>query len=281
MTNAVLTKQIDLASNVGAVAARTAAARATGARGDIAIIRREHDMAMPIVMRTADGPFADPRVREALRLTVDRPAMVRQVLSGYGSVANDILGTGDPLYAHDLPQRTRDLARARTLLDAAGFDRTKTYDLVTTEDVPGLAESATLFAAQARDSGVRIRVVEQESGAFYADTWCKAPLYTTYWGTNDSVVFYASKVLDSGAEFNETGWKNADFDAAYRQAVSTLDPARRRQLLHTVQEQQHADSGYLLWGMADGIDLAAGTVRGLPTLGGYGRVQLERAWLTR
>jgi peptide/nickel transport system substrate-binding protein len=281
MANAVLTKQIDLASNVGAVAARTASAQATGRGGDIAIIRRKHDMAMPIVMRTADGPFADPRVREALRLTVDRPAMVRQVLSGYGSVANDILGTGDPLYADDLPQRTRDLGRARTLLDAARFDRTKTYDLITTEDVPGLAESATLFATQARDAGVRIRVVKQESGTFYADTWLKAPLYTTYWGTNDSVVFYASKVLDSGAEFNETGWKNAAFDAAYRQAVSTVDPARRRQLLHTVQEQQHADSGYLLWGMADGIDLAASTVRGLPTLGGYGRVQLERAWLTR
>jgi peptide/nickel transport system substrate-binding protein len=276
MTNAVLTGQVDLASNAGAVAARTAEGRR-----DLAVVRRKHDMAMPIVMRAADGPFADPRVREALRLSVDREAMVRQVLSGYGSVANDVLGTGDPLYARDLPQRTRDLGRAGKLLDAAGFDRSTTYDLVTTEDVPGLAESATLFAVHARDAGVRIRVVKQESGAFYADTWLKAPLYTTYWGTNDSVVFYASKVLDSSAEFNEAGWRNPAFDSAYRRAVATLDPAARKNLLHTVQEQEYADSGYLLWGMADGIDLAATTVRGLPTLGGYGRVQLERVWLAR
>jgi peptide/nickel transport system substrate-binding protein len=31
--------------------------------------------------------------------------------------------------------------------------------------------------------------------------------------------------------------------------------------------------------MADGIDLAGAKVRGLPTLPGYGRVQLEGAWL--
>ncbi|WP_323372490.1 ABC transporter substrate-binding protein, partial [Streptomyces katsurahamanus] len=85
MANALLAGQIDLASNAGAVAARTAEKRK-----DIRIIRRPDDMAMPIVMRAGSGPFADRRVREALRLAVDRKAMVDQVLSGYGSVGNDI-----------------------------------------------------------------------------------------------------------------------------------------------------------------------------------------------
>jgi peptide/nickel transport system substrate-binding protein len=276
MANALLGGQIDLASNVGAVAARTAAGR-----GDVQVIRRPHDMAMPIVMRTADGPFADARVREAFRLAVDRQAMVDQVLSGYGSVANDVLGTADPLYASDLPQRTRDLARARRLLADAGFDRSATYPLHTTEDIAGLAESATLFATQLADAGVRIRVVEQESGLFWQDTWLKAPLYTTYWGTNDSVVFFAGKTMLSDASTNEAGWSNAAFDAAYREAVATVDTAERRALLHDLQRVEYADSGYLLWGMADGIDLAARGVQGLPRLGGYGRVQLETAWLAR
>ena len=38
-------------------------------------------------------------------------------------------------------------------------------------------------------------------------------------------------------------------------------------------------SGYLLWGMADGVDLATTKAQGLPALGGYGRVQLEGTWL--
>ncbi|MFI6444227.1 ABC transporter substrate-binding protein [Kitasatospora sp. NPDC050543] len=276
MANALLAGQIDVASNVGAVAARTAEARK-----DIQILRRPNDMAMPIVMRTADGPFADPKVREALRLAVDRDAMVKQVLSGYGSVGNDILGTGDPAFAKDIPQRRRDLDRAKQLLAEAGFDTAKTYDLVTSEDISGLAESATLFATQVREAGVKINVVKQDSKVFWDATWLKAPLYTTYWGTNDSVVFLASKTMVSEAGMNETAWKEPAFDEAYRKAIGAADTAGRAKALHQLQEIEQVRSGYLLWGMADGIDLAGSAVRSLPTLPGYGRVQLEKTWLAR
>ncbi|MFF0217703.1 ABC transporter substrate-binding protein [Streptomyces vinaceus] len=276
MANALLAGQIDLASNTGAVAARTAEARK-----DVQVLRRPNDMAMPIVMRTADGPFADPRVREAMRLVVDRDAMVKQVLSGYGTVANDILGTGDPAFAKDVPQRRRDIARAKQLLADAKFDTSQTYDLLTTEDIAGLAESATLFATQAREAGLKINVVKQDSKAFWDSTWQKGTLYTTYWGTNDSVVFFASKTMLSDAGQNEAGWKNPAFDEAYRTAMATKDATARGALLHKLQEIEYAESGYLLWGMADGIDLAGKAVRGLPKLPGYGRVQLEKTWLAR
>ncbi|MEU5052270.1 ABC transporter substrate-binding protein [Streptomyces sp. NPDC021096] len=276
MANALLGGQIDLASNVGAVAARTAASRK-----DIQLVRRPNDMAMPIVMRTADGPFADARVREAMKLLVDREAMVKQVLSGYGTVANDILGTGDPGYAKDIPQRARDLAKAKKLLTEAGFDLSRTYELITTEDVPGLAESATLFATQAREADVKIKVVKQESGAFYDKTWLKGTFYTNYWGTNDSVVFFASKTMTTGAGQNEAGWSEPTFDATYRKVVGTADDKARTTALRELQRIEHEKSGYLLWGMADGIDLAAPRVRNLPRLPGYGRVQLENVWLSR
>ncbi|MFE0178404.1 ABC transporter substrate-binding protein [Streptomyces sp. NPDC059002] len=276
MSNALLAGQIDLASNVGAVAARTAEKRK-----DIQIVRRPDDMAMPIVMRAGDGPFADPKVREALRLAVDRKAMVEQVLSGYGTVGNDILGTGDPAYDAGLPQRARDLAKARSLLKEADFDTSKTYELMTTEDVPGLAESATLFAGQVREAGVKVQVVKQESATFYDKTWLKGDLYTTYWGTNDSVIFLAGRTMLSGAAQNEAGWRSEEFDAAYRKALGAKDEAARAKGLQELQKIEHDSSGYLLWGVAEGIDLAAAPVHGLPKLPGYGRVQLERAWLAR
>ncbi|MFB6634683.1 ABC transporter substrate-binding protein [Streptomyces sp. NPDC056362] len=275
MANALLAGQIDLASNAGAVAARTAEGRQ-----DVQVLRRPDDMAMPIVMRTAKGsPFADARVREAMRLVVDRDAMVKQVLSGYGTVANDILGTGDPAFAKSIPQRARDLAKAKRLLTEAGFDLSKTYELVTTEDISGLAESATLFANQAREAGIKVKVVKQESGAFWEKTWKTGDFYTTYWGTNDSVVFFASKTMVSEAGQNESGWSDPGFDAAYRKVIGTADPAARTRALKELQQIEYDRSGYLLWGMADGIDLASSKVRNLPELAGYGRVQLEGVWL--
>ncbi|MBF6049504.1 ABC transporter substrate-binding protein [Streptomyces sp. NRRL B-1677] len=277
MANALMGGQIDVASNAGSVAART-----TSSRKDIQVIRRPNDMAMPIVMRTAQGsPFADPRVREAVKLVVDREAMVKQVLSGYGTVANDILGTADTAYAKDIPQRKRDLGKARKLLGEANFDLSKTYELITTEDIPGLAESAALFATQAREAGIKVEVVKQESAAFYDKTWLKGDFYTNYWGTNDSVVFFASNTMVTDAARNEAGWSDKDFDAAYRKAIGTADKSARAKALHELQQIEHERSGYLLWGMADGIDLAAPTVHGLPRLPGYGRVQLESVWLSR
>ncbi|MFC9628458.1 ABC transporter substrate-binding protein [Streptomyces mirabilis] len=275
MSSALLAGQIDVASNVGAVAARTAESRK-----DVQVVRRPNDMSMPLVMRTKSGPFADVRVREALRLAVDRDAMVKQVLSGYGTVANDIMGTGDPHYAKDIPQRKRDLAKARQLLADAKFDLTKTYDLVTTEDISGLAESATLLASQAREAGIKLKVVKQESGAFYEKTWLKGDLYTTYWGTNDSVVFFASKTLVSEAGQNEAGFDDKAFDTSYRKVIGTADETARATALHELQQIEFDKSGYLLWGTADGIDLAVAKVRNLPKLPGYGRVQLENVWLS-
>lgn len=275
MANAVLTGEIDLASNVGTVAARTAESR-----DGVQVVRRPNDMAMPVVMRASDGPYADPRVREAFRLAVDREAMVKQVLAGYGSVANDVLGTGDPLYARDIPQRKQDLQRANQLLDQAGFDRSQPHELVTTESVPGLSQSAALFAKQMQGVGVNIQVVKQDPSTFLGQSKGKAPLYTTYWGTNDSALFCASKLLLSDSSMNEAHWQEPALDEAYRQAIATTDPGAHRKFTEDVQQIQHDRGGYLVWGMADGIDIAKSTVQSLPRLPGYGRVFLERTWLS-
>ena len=66
LSNAVLSGQVDLASNVGAIAGRSAEGRE-----DVQVVRRPDDVVVPIVMRTSDGPFTDPRVREAIQLGAD------------------------------------------------------------------------------------------------------------------------------------------------------------------------------------------------------------------
>ncbi|MGV9612060.1 ABC transporter substrate-binding protein [Nocardia xishanensis] len=272
--NAVLSGQIDLASNVGAIAGRTAEGR-----GDLRVVRRANDTMLGVAMRTADGPFADPRVRTAVRLGVDRKALVDQVHSGYGTIANDILGTADPRYDASIPQRTRDIERAKTLLREANFDTGRSYPLVTKPEAPGEVESAKVIATQLADIGLRLEVVEQESNAFYDRTWLQAPLYTVSWGTNDSTMFYASRLMASASNRNETAFHDAEFDAATAAALAASDPAEVDKASRRVQAIEHERGGYLVWGMADGIDIATTAVRDLPALGGFGRVQLERAWL--
>ncbi|WP_410870642.1 ABC transporter substrate-binding protein [Nocardia sp. A7] len=270
--NAALGGQIDLASNVGAIAGRTAAGR-----GDLQVIRRANDTMLGVAMRTTDGPFADARVRSALRLGVDRTALINQVHSGYGTVAADVLGTADPLYDSTL-RRERDVERAKTLLREAGFDTGRSYPFVTKAEVPGEVESAKVIATQLAEIGVRLDVQVAESAAFYDQTWLNAPLYTVSWGTNDSVLFLADKLMTSGSNRNETAFRDAEFDAADAKALAASGDEYSR-AVRELQRIEFERGGYLVWGMADGVDIAASTVRDLPTLGGFARVQLERAWL--
>jgi peptide/nickel transport system substrate-binding protein len=273
LTTAVLGGQVDLAENVGPLAARLAARD-----NDLRIVRRPNDMAMPVVMRVTDGPFADPRVRQAIRLSVDRPKLVRGALNGYGTVANDILGTGDPLYGgDDLGQRARQLDVARDLLRKANFDLSRSYELFTTSDTPGLVESATLFATQMKDAGLSVKVVRQDSAAFYDKTWLKAPLYTTYWGTNDSVLFFVGRTMTSKAAQNETGWKDGRIDTLYQRALGDRSADRRAEAVRDLQRLQYDEGGYVVWGMADGVDIARENLRGLPRTGGYGRMFIEKS----
>ncbi|MEV6059298.1 ABC transporter substrate-binding protein [Nocardia asteroides] len=270
--NAALGGQIDLASNVGAIAGRTAAGR-----GDLQVVRRANDTMLGVAMRAADGPFADARVRTALRLGVDRTALVNQVHSGYGTTAADILGTADPAY-DTAARRDRDVERAKTLLREANFDTGRSYPFVTKAEVPGEVESAKVIATQLAEIGVRLDVQVVESGAFYDQTWLNAPLYTVSWGTNDSVLFLADKLMTTGSNRNETAFRDPEFDAATAKALAASGDDYTK-AVRDIQRIEFDRGGYLVWGMADGVDIAAAPVRGLPTLGGFARVQLERAWL--
>ena len=66
---------------------------------------------VPFTMRVDSAPFSDVRVRQAMRLIVDRQQMIDQTLSGYGSLGNDMYAPFDVAYASDLPQRSRTSTR--------------------------------------------------------------------------------------------------------------------------------------------------------------------------
>ena len=77
---------------------------------------------VPFTMRVDVAPFDDVRVRQAMRLIVDRQQMIDQTLSGYGSLGNDMYAPFDTAYASDLPQREQDIDQAKSLLAEAGQD---------------------------------------------------------------------------------------------------------------------------------------------------------------
>ncbi|ALE81703.1 hypothetical protein XF36_00055 [Pseudonocardia sp. HH130629-09] len=68
------------------------------------------------------SPFADPRLREAVRLGIDRDELVRDILLDLAVPGDDLFGPGLAHHPDGVPPVVRDVARARELVVAAGAD---------------------------------------------------------------------------------------------------------------------------------------------------------------
>ena len=65
--------------------------------------------------------FKDVAVRQALLYALDRQSLIDNVLHGQGLVANSPILPGTWAYDPDVPKYAYDLAKARQLLDEAGW----------------------------------------------------------------------------------------------------------------------------------------------------------------
>jgi peptide/nickel transport system substrate-binding protein len=220
----------------------------------------------PICMRVDAAPFDDVRVRQAMRLIANRPQMVQQALSGHGHIGNDLYGPFDEAFASDLPQRHQDIAKAKSLLKAAGHEGL-TVDLQSTNGALGMNEGAQVFAQQAKAAGVTINVKILDSGAFYGDQYLKWPMSTDFWGSRNYLSQVAAGSLPT-SPYNETHWpdsKDNSFLSLYNQALKTVDRAKQKTILHQMQKLEYDNGGYIVWGFSTLLDGYGTKVKGLKT----------------
>lgn len=219
---------------------------------------------LPLCMAIDMAPFNDNNVRQAMRLLVDRKAMVDQVASGYGFIANDLYAPFDAGYDSHLPQRHQDIPQAKFLLKKAGMEGLS-VDLHTTPGAAGMVESATVFAAQAAAAGVKINVINDPN--YYGSQYLKLAFSVDFWGTRG----YLSQVQQGSlptSPYNETHWPpksgaGSNFVSLYNQALAATDPAKQIELEHEMQVLEYNYGGYIIPFFGDLIDGYSSKVQGL------------------
>ena len=252
---ALLDGQVDAIDNLPPT--RIDKVRSTGAN----VLISETGAWTPFTMRVDAEPFRDVRVRQAMRLVVDREQMVSQALNGQGRIANDLYAPFDVAYARDLPQRQQDLPQATSLLKQAGHAGLQ-VELVTSSGIgAGAVEAARLFARQAQGAGVVVRVREVDGGAFYGQNYLSWPFALDYWFTRSYLpqVYLGSL---AGAPFNECHWNEARFSALVSQARGEFDATRRAELLREAQKIEYDSGGYIVWGFKNQVDAYSAKVTG-------------------
>ena len=214
-------------------------------------------------MRIDVKPFDDLRVRQAFRLIVNRQEMIDHAYAGFGALGNDMYARYDP-GTPDLPQREQDLEQAKSLLKQAGYDNNLTVQLVTSAEALGADEvaAAQIFAEQAKKAGVTVNLKKTDSATFYGKDYLSWPFAQDFWFTR-GYLEQAGQGTMPGAPYNETHWKNDEWLALVKEAFTTVDDAKRNELVAKAQEIEYNEGGYIVWAWRNQVDAYSPKITGL------------------
>ncbi len=210
-----------------------------------------------IWMNVREGTFTDPKVREAVALGINRQELIDVVLKGRGDLGND--HPVAPVYEFfdaSLPQRERDVEKAKALLEEAGkAGLAITLHVPKLQEIPQLAE---LIQTQLKDIGMDVTLNVESTDTFY-DRWCKV-----YDGTNEpagcdggeefGIVDYGNrgtpdvylvKAYATG-EWNSSHYNSAEFNDAVAAYQASLDLPARKEAIKKVQAIANTDIPYVI-----------------------------------
>jgi peptide/nickel transport system substrate-binding protein len=256
--NALLSNQVDAVDSLAYTLARQ-----QQSAGQINVLSTPSPNWNVFLMRVDVAPFNDVRVRQAMRLLADRPALIEGALSGFGTPSNDLFGKGVPYFASQLPVRQQDPEQAKSLLKAAGHSG-MTVTLQTSPIYPGFVEAATLFAQQAKAGGVNVVVKTDPVSSYFNPSllYLKMPLAQSLWQAVSLATFYGPAMLKN-APYDETHWKSAEFDRQCAAAIATSDHAEATERWLIPQKVQYDQGGYIGWANTNWVDGLSKRLRGV------------------
>ena len=245
-----------------------------------------------LMMNNADPVMKDPRVRQAIALAIDRPAIIAAKFGGRAKLATGLLPPGHWAYA-DVVHWDRDLPRAKALLDAAGYPdpdgagpKPRLHLIYKTSSDAFRVSVARVIAAQLAEIGLDVEVRSFEFATFFADvkhgTYQLASMQTSEITEPDYYFMYFNSSRIPSTENPDGGnrWRyvNPEVDRLTAAGRHELDRDRRRALYADVQRQVAQDVPIVpLWHednvVLSNVDLQGYTISPNARLGG-----LATAW---
>lgn len=192
-------------------------------------------------------PFDKLEVRQALKKVIDREAMIKTALFGYGDIGNDNPVPPNSPFAFASAPPPRDVEGAKALLAKAGYgpDNPLKIDLYTSDGTGGFVAMSQLFKAQAAEAGVDVNVIVSPAGDYWGNVWLKQPFVTSTWNPRPPAEGLGL-VYRQNAGQNETHFFRPDFDALLDKANAEPDEAKRTELYKQAQKILAEEGGVII-----------------------------------
>lgn len=203
-----------------------------------------------------DPILKDVRVRQAIAYALDRKPMIEYLWRNQAQAARSVLPTQSWAYNSNVPTYDHDPAKARTLLDAAGYPEkngVRFHITMKTSTDENTRLMVAVMQQQLREVGIALDIRTFEFATFFSDVVHGAfQMYGLRWigGNEDPDIFeyafHSSRFPPNGA--NRSYYANPKLDALIDQARREVDPAVRKPLYAKVQQILAEDLPYIdLW----------------------------------
>lgn len=190
----------------------------------------------------------DPRVRQAIAYAFDIPQLIKYKSRGMAKQSRNMLADMNYYANLGVPIYERDLAKAKKLLDEAGFfngENDKPPLKVSLKTSSGLSsvENARVLTAQAREAGIEIVHRPFDFGIFFSDVKAgNSELYTLSWtGIVDPHLYFELFHSSQIGRNNRTRYNNPAMDKLIEAGDAFKDPAKRKEQYQKLQELAHED----------------------------------------
>lgn len=233
----------------------------------------------PFTMRVDKEPFTDKRVRQAMRLIVNRPKLISNALGGEATPGSDVFSPFDPCFDKSL-DRQQDIEQAKSLLRSAGKE-----DLaieLTTTAAHQFNDMAQLFAQDADSAGVKVKLNRLDTASYYGPEYHNYLFAFQYWLYNPYLPQVAQSQLP-GVPGSSTHFDNAEYNKLYAQANATVEESARCDISQQMMKIDFEEGGYIIPAFLNVNDAYQSTIKGFResriglSLGNYGfdEVSLE------
>ena len=209
----------------------------------------------------------------AMQHLMDRQRMVRGVYKDQGALGNDQpIGPAYLDHCADIPQRELDPDLARFHFERSGVGSTS-IPIITAEIVPGAVDQVLFLQREAANIGMNIDVQRVDTAGYWGAVWMNAPICAASWNMRPTANVMMSLVYKSDAAWNETFFRDEQFDQLLVSVRAVTDPDARRQAYCDLQTMIHERSGSTIPAFRNFVDGRASYVQGmtyvpLNTLGG-------------
>ncbi len=194
-------------------------------------------------------PYTDQNVRNAMKHIVNRQELLDKIFLGYGQLGNDNpVGPANYFRAteEELPQREYDPEKAKFYLKEAGLNSLSVKFHAADTGFAGSVDAGALMRESAKAAGIDVEVVREPNDGYWSNVWMQKPFSACYWSGRPTEDWIFSQIYYSKADWNDTHWKNADFDRLLVTARSETDEAKRREMYVEMQRIVHTDGGLIL-----------------------------------